>query len=497
MISELRKPINISFGAALLLFLLVIFQFVPREVIYLPALIVLAYILFANLQNSTVFFIRFIPFFFALPITSEFDNFNLWRIAVLVLFLRWVFQENKLAVFISYAKNPILWCRGLWHENRVEFLGLLLFVFAVLSLSVADNPLEGLKRIIYFVNMLALLFVVRDLIRKDKGYLHRVAYAFLTSGMLALALGYMQWISAYFVPAWQWHYWWGQIVSLNMYGKGWADVVTNSGNTWFSYSGGGLRLRMFSLFPDSHSFPLYLIMILPSFFLLFRKHILWLLALFLMFGALVLSGTRGIWVSIFFPAVVFVGIWIAQPDMRKLIKPLLLIFAMFIAVFILAWGVLFLPQFKESTASSSRVFIDRVGSLLDFGETSNVGRIIIWQKTLISIGEKPLLGVGIGNFPTILKQNISASKAGSSAHNIFLHIAAEMGVGAFLVLLWFFRELIKRAWRMETLFSLATLLALVWIMGYLLTDAALFDGRAFLGFMVFLGMIFGITRKNS
>ena len=138
-----------------------------------------------------------------------------------------------------------------------------------------------------------------------------------------------------------------------------------------------------------------------------------------------------------------------------------------------------------------------MGSLLDFGETSNVGRIVIWQKTLISIGEKPLLGVGVGNFPTILKQNISASKAGSSAHNIFLHIAAEMGVGALLVFLWFFGELIKRAWRMETLFSLATLLALVWIMGYLLTDAALFDGRAFLGFMVFLGMILGITRKNS
>ena len=38
MISELRKPINISFGAALLLFLLVVFQFIPREVIYLPAL---------------------------------------------------------------------------------------------------------------------------------------------------------------------------------------------------------------------------------------------------------------------------------------------------------------------------------------------------------------------------------------------------------------------------------------------------------------------------
>ncbi len=489
----LKQPIQLVFLSSLLGLFLVVFGIVPREFIFLVAILLLGYMAIAKLNQAVLLFVRFIPFFFALPISYSFDNFNIWRIAIIILFLRWFLSSDKISTYINVIRNPFTQGRSFWKKYPAESLGLLLFAIAVISFVVSDDITAAVKRTIYFANMALLFVIVRDLVNKEEGYLVRLAQNFLISGVVATGIGYMQWISAYLLPAWQWHYWWGQIVSLGMYGKNWADIVTNFGNTWFNYSGGGLKLRMFSLFPDSHSFPLYLIMLIPSVFIAVKKRYLRNILLLFLSGALVLSGTRGIWISVVFPMVVFSMVWLLVPRVRTMLRPLLYIFAAFGAAFLLAWGILFIPQFQEDGVVSGRAFTSRMGSLFDFGETSNAGRIKIWQRTLVSIGEKPLLGVGIGNFPSILSQNISASKAGSSAHNIFLHIAAEMGILALIIFLWFFLAVAKRAFAHMNYFSFATILSLVWILGYGLTDAALFDERAFLGFMVFLGMILGVN----
>src|SRR3990167_10924632 len=92
--------------------------------------------------------------------------------------------------------------------------------------------------------------------------------SFALAGILAVVIGFIQFFSAYLVPPYNFLWWWGQIVSLNMYGQNWSDIVTDFGNTWFSYAGNTLRLRMFSTFPDSHSFPMFVIMTLPAILLL-------------------------------------------------------------------------------------------------------------------------------------------------------------------------------------------------------------------------------------
>ena len=66
-------------------------------------------------------------------------------------------------------------------------------------------------------------------------------------------------------------------------------------------------------------------------------------------------------------------------------------------------------------------------------ETSNSGRIYIWKQSLESVIASPVFGVAIGNYPVILNQDVSLAKAGSSAHNLFLQIAAEIGLIGFAV----------------------------------------------------------------
>jgi len=520
MFSRYLTPLNIVFSLSLLGLLLVIFGFIPREWIFIPTALILGYLLFVPHQRGVLFFVRFIPFFFALPLTANFDNFNLWRIAIVIIFVKWLVSDDRLKQFFASLWR-ISWWRKFARNFRVEFLGIVLLAIALVSIWGAEDISAAVKRFMYIVNMILLLVVIRDLVRSRQGFFQQIAQNFLISGIAVTFFGFLQLASTYFAPPWIWHYWWGQVVSLGMYGRNWADIVTNFGNTWFSYSGGGLRLRMFSLFPDSHSFPMYLLMILPAFFLVSplgklgiwrnlknmgssRRGIVWIGVFLAIHLALVLSGTRGIWVSIIFPAL-FIGIvWWRAPSCRMALKTVSLSLLAFVIVFPLAWGIYFLPQFQEDSVSSSDAFVSRIGSLFDFNETSNQGRIAIWSKTAQSIVAYPVLGVGIGNFPTILKQNISASKAGSSAHNLYLHIAAEMGIFALIAFLWMCGEFVKRGWMIirnvdsgsrKTVFVMATLFSFVWILGYSMTDAALFDGRAFLGFMVLMGMMLGLSNS--
>jgi len=505
--SSFCSLLNGVFFVSLIAMMLSVGGLVPRAFIFVPALLILAYLFSAPYEDAVLFFVRFIPFFFALPFTADFDNFNLWRIAIIIVFLRWVFTVLRPAWLAKIDLRS--WLGRAWSEHRAEVLGLSLFCFAFLSLSIVQDIYAGLKQFIYFVNLVLLCFVIRDLVASRAGFLRKLAANFFLSGALAIAIGFLQWGATYLIPVSVFHLWWGQVISLNMYGGNWADIVTNFGNTWFSYSGGGLRLRMFSLFPDSHTFPLYLLMILPFLFLLItlfekrelREQRVLGISFLLLHLALILSGTRGIWVSIIAPAI-FLAVFRAKfKDLNALTRKIALSLLAFFVMFPLAWGIIFIPQFKDETGSSGALLVTRLRSIIDLYETSNKGRIGIWKKTIRSIEAHPVLGVGMGNYPVVLKEDIIASKAGASAHNLFLHIAAIMGIPALFVLVWFFWETMKRGFQFLTnaaipreyrLFAYASLFALVWILAYSMTDVALFDERAFLGFMVFLGAVLGL-----
>jgi len=171
-------------------------------------------------------------------------------------------------------------------------------------------------------------------------------------------------------------------------------------------------------------------------------------------------------------------------------------------MFSIAFPIFSSPQFLVGKGDD--ILKERLKSILDFGETSNAQRIEIWKKTLVSIKEKPLWGVGIGNFPVILGQDIRLAKAGSSAHNLYLQVAAETGMLAGIIFIWFLWLLFKKNYELFTkesdkqlgTYFAATLLYVPWVLIYSLTDVAIFDERAFLLFTVTLSLILG-SKKSA
>ena len=88
------RGIDILFIVQLVLFGLIITGVLPREVaLYLGAALVI-YFLAVPVEDSLVFFVRSIPLFLAMPLTAGFDNFNVWRILVVIIFLKWLLKET-------------------------------------------------------------------------------------------------------------------------------------------------------------------------------------------------------------------------------------------------------------------------------------------------------------------------------------------------------------------------------------------------------------------
>ena len=151
-----NKFLNWFFAIEVVFFGLIITGVLPREVaLYLGAALVI-YFLAAPLDDSIVFFVRSIPLFLAMPLTTNFDNFNIWRILAVIIFIKWA--------YVGLRKGDIRlkeWL-NLKSYRMHSILLLALFGLAVLSLINAVDLTAGVKRIIYFLNFAVLGVVIYD-----------------------------------------------------------------------------------------------------------------------------------------------------------------------------------------------------------------------------------------------------------------------------------------------------------------------------------------------
>ncbi|HVZ10938.1 MAG TPA: O-antigen ligase family protein [Candidatus Paceibacterota bacterium] len=516
------KKFSLSlFIAHLIFFGLVVSGLAPRSLVIWETGILIVALALMNLEDGIVFFVRSIPLFIAIPLTASFDNFNQWRLFSIVIFCKWLFAPETRRYLVGELKLAINHPHEFFHKHPAAVALHALILLAFLSLWHSPDPVAGLKRIIYFVNA-ALIGVVawNQAGRRPARLIRNLTVPVI----IALAVGIIQVCATYLVDIYQFMRIWGEGIQLRQFGTEWSYIATHVGNTWFAYFGDQLSLRVFSLFPDSHSFPIFLLLGLPAFFAwsiqkpLARAErfwsmvrtrgslaVLWIPAIFLF---VILSGTRGFWAGA--AAVVvwsFLVIWLIRHTRvplptRNVFKYVASYLTIFILLFSIAYPIFASPQFLVSKGNAL-LLQQRIKSILDFGETSNAQRILIWKQTLSSIEARPLLGVGIGNFPVVLDQDIKLSRAGSSAHNIYLHIAAEMGIPALLAalyLVWLILKTLYLKFRSSqngffSAYYAAGLISIPWVLAYLMTDVALFDERALLFFSVVLGILFA-EEKN-
>ena len=364
--------LNLIFVSQLVLFGLIVTGILPRAVVPYLAGALAVYVLFTSLEDATVFFVRSIPFFLAIPLTATFDNFNTWRILASVIFLKWLYKEWP--NYRKYLSLPLL----------------LLLATAVLSTIPASDKILAVKRIIYFLNLSLVGVVIYDLARKQN-IAKRLIKNISIPVIIVTLVGFIQLGSTYLMDIYQFMGFWAGKVQFNQFGAGWSYIVYNLGNTWYAYYGEQISLRMFSLFPDSHSFPQFILLGLPAIFVLFfnRKKIL-IPLVSLVFLAAILTGTRGIWAAGTASAVIaiFGILWFKRiklnQENQKVFKKISLSFVAFFALFIIAFPIFASPQFLLYKLDSD-LLSKRVRSIINFGETSNKERIRIPKKECIKV----------------------------------------------------------------------------------------------------------------
>ncbi len=516
--------INVVFALYFCIVTLIIFGYLPREVAFFAAFLYYSFLILSPTEQGLSLIIRSIPLFIALPLTDSFDNFNIWRIAILLIFLKWGIEKGRIFYSIQRLFSR-KYLKDIYKDKKLEVYGSAFLFLTFLSLFIGVNTIESIIRFIYIINIAALFVVVRSVVSEKAELAKIFCKDFMISIGVILLFGFVQFTLSYFVNIELFHFWWAKEVSLNQFGSAWSDIVWERGNTWFSYSGNDLRLRMFSIFPDTHSFPMFIIMGIPAFFtLLFINNklslfvedkIRWtkklqpkilddyllIIITLLVLLSIILSGTRGVWVAFLLP-MVLVLFWFTKHG-KPYGQYVFISFIFFVIALGMYIGIGSFRQFKDSTAGNAP--INRLQSVFDLGETSNSGRIYIWENTLSYIMKEPLWGVGVGNYPLILKEDLTASLAGSSAHNLYLHIAATTGVPSAIFFLLFLYELVKRGiywvkkgvYDWHTVYQVATVFSILWLSMYLMTDSALFDARAFLGFMVMVGIASGLYNYSK
>ena len=458
-----------------------------KEAVLVMTGLLIFYFIFSKIEDSLILFIISIPLFVALPISDTFDTMANWRILLAVLFLCLLFKQS-LSIKIIKDKLNNLKIKEKFKHYPMEYLVIVFLAVAFLSLFVAFDIVAGIKKILFLVNIFLLYAVIRNVARNRKMIL-RIIKAGAIAGIISLVVGYSQLISVFLTSLYNFWQWWARNVISVFYGFDLTKLLSVS-NTWFSYYPDGPPiLRMFSVFPDSHSFALFTIISLIFFtYLLLKqnKKIYW-LPIVLSFLVLLFSGSRGVWLSAIVPFLIVIFLFI-----RKFKPSITRIFIGFLLIFIIAFPVSSFIMSTSQNVKDGALAFKRAKTLIDLEEISIKSRMEIWGKSFKSVLKKPLLGVGIGNYPIVLEEEISAAKRGASAHNLYLNIASEMGLLGLIFLLLIFWQIIKKSWKLaqKNQYALIFTFFFLWTIIYALFDVVLLNDKVLLLFMVVLGILY-------
>lgn len=150
--------------------------------------------------------------------------------------------------------------------------------------------------------------------------------------------------------------------------------------------------------------------------------------------AILLSGTRGAWLS----AIVVIGLFVLpRLSMRQRVMAIPVVAG-------LAAVALQLPGVADLVIRRAQIAL----------ETGGAGRTDIWSVATTIFGSSPITGVGFANFPVAFDPHLiqatdvaGAVHAGSGSHSIVFGTLAELGIVGFALLTLFLVPLIlRRGW---------------------------------------------------
>lgn len=354
------------------------------------------------MEKFIYFLAIYTPFQLALNPTKGIDLASI-RVLAIALFLFWLAQGLRRKK-ISIKNTLQTWL-------VVAFLFLNLF-----SIIVAKNTDWSLRKLLFLFSIIPIYFVIVDIIDNRQKAV-KLIKSFILGGVLMAFTGIVQFFMQFLIGMDATYKFWANEVIAPFLGESFSEAVL-ANPSWLVNISGKTYLRATALFPDPHMFSFFLGLLIPLALGLWlsekRKKFLWMVILFILITADLLTFSRGGYVGLFsgaiFTAILF---W---KELEKKYKNIALI-----AVSLIILSLLFSNPISERFYSS-----------FDFKEGSNMGRIEIWNKAIKTIENNPLVGVGVGNYPLTVKATASYREP-IYAHNTYLDIAVETGlINAFI-----------------------------------------------------------------
>ncbi len=165
-----------------------------------------------------------------------------------------------------------------------------------------------------------------------------------------------------------------------------------------------------------------------------RRNSLLFVGLFFIFLCLIYSYSRGAWLAMIGATLAF---------------GLLRLWKLIALVAIAALLLVILPHRKAS---------HRFRSIWRMRDGNVARRVVVWKDAIEMIQERPLLGVGPGEFRTAYIQSGTSARSAvkpdspkermrffEHAHNLFLQVGAETGLAGLLALMWMFVVIVRAA----------------------------------------------------
>ena len=494
-------PLNIIFALEILVVFLAAAGLIPHEAILFWTGLAVFYLIFSPPKDGLLLVLASIPLFAALPMSDSFDTLANWRILTAILFLKVFLKKESLKEIKSYLKD--------WRQPEILLLSLF-FLLAFTSIFAASFKILVLKKLAFLVNAFLLFLIVKKLAR-PKEFVLKIWQSLAVGGGIVILAAASQFLTVIFVPLFSfWQFWAAKVISA-FYGADLAHLLSYA-NTWFAYySSSPPTLRLFSVFPDSHSFAMFNLLMMPIFLSLAlffknerkKKIFFWILASLALLSV-AFSGSRGAWLNVV-PALVVIFYLLRRKIEYFLTSKAAWTLILFLALFI--FSTAYSPIFYQFQAwqkgegfSANFSFFERAKSISDTEELSNKGRLQIWRASIKSVKEKPFLGVGLGNYVKVLDEDVSAAKKGASAHNLYLDFAAEIGVFGAFVLIGIFALILKKSREVFLnsreqyfkFFGLIFGLYFVWVLGYSFFDVVLLNDKVLLLFLAGVGALYSL-----
>jgi O-antigen ligase len=369
---------------------------------------------FSGVPTALFLFFLILPFQFALGATEGID-LAMSRIGAIAIGIFFLAERLRNGSWILPLKRDLFF-----------FIGF--FCLAGLSLVFAGEPSWTARKILFLLSFSPLYFVFTDIFsRGGAPLIGYIGKGFFFGSVVAAVVSLLQFVSQFIFSIDQVLSFWLSRIYPIFLGEAFAHAVTIHPSLLVNIAGKTI-LRAVGVFPDPHVAAYYFGMAIPfGWWFGMRaaksKKAFFFLGTGILFLADLCTFSRGGYVGIlsilvFFGAFSFfrMQVYRSFQQKKKAIVTVLLIIALSLAA----------PPVRS-----------RLVETLSLTEGSNSARIALWSEALTHIGERPLLGYGLGNYPLKVKPSADYREP-IYIHNIYLDMAAELGIIGLLFFLGIF-----------------------------------------------------------